>query len=188
MVVIRPRKFFRQVLLWGVWTDEGTFDITAMTLRHQCPADVLADVVAHKDQGSEITTTEFTERPANLGTGTQRNHVAPAGSVVDKGLAVLVPVVPSLKRICENNFTDRSTSQVVNFAFIDPWGLSLLELALREGMNGNPTSGRRQATIQLNRTTKTLVANPHETSGEVRHVQRVARIIRSTGWCRSHRG
>jgi hypothetical protein len=120
-----------------------------MALLHQGATDVLADVVADKDQRGKVATAKLPKRPPNLRPRTKRNHVTPAGAIIHESLAVPKLGVASLKRVGEDDFKNRCTVKMVNLALIHPWSLPLPELALGKRMDRHTASGRKKPTIEL---------------------------------------
>jgi hypothetical protein len=136
-----------------------------MALRHQGTTDVLTDVVAYKNQGGVIATAKLPKRPPDLRPRAKGDHIAPAGTIIDEGLAVPKQGVAGLKRVGEHDFTNCSTMKMVYLALIHTGSLSLSKLTLWKWMNRHTASGRKEPTVEFQSATKAFIPRSHKANG-----------------------
>jgi hypothetical protein len=148
-----------------------------MALLHQRTADVLADVVPDKNQRGKIAAAKFPKRPPNLRTRAERNNIAPTRPIVDEGLTISKLTIACFESVSEEDFTDGSPVDVMDLALGHPWSLSLPKLSLWKSVNRHPASGGKKPAVELQSATKTLIARPHESNGEISHMDGISRIV-----------
>jgi hypothetical protein len=83
--------------------------------------------------------------------GTERNHVAPSRTIVNIGLAITKPVIASLESVREYHLANRCPVKVVHLVFANPGSLTLAKPPLRKRMYRDTTSGRKEASVELDR-------------------------------------
>jgi hypothetical protein len=136
-----------------------------MALRHQGTTGVLTDVVADENQGGEIATAKLPKRPPDLRPRAEGDHISPAGTIIDEGLAVPKRGLTGVKRVGEHDFTYSGTMKMVDLALIHTGSLSLPKLTLWKWVNRHTASGRKKSAVELKGATESFIPCSHEANG-----------------------